>query len=39
MKGEVTEMMHEIILPDLGQTTSEGKVLKWRKQVGVDKTS
>ena len=34
MKGEVTEMMHEIILPDLGQTTSEGKVLKWRKQVG-----
>ena len=34
MKGEVTEMMHEIILPDLGQTTSEGKVLKWRKQLG-----
>jgi len=26
--------MHEIILPDLGQTTSEGKVLKWRKQLG-----
>ena len=26
--------MHEIILPDLGQTTSEGKVLRWRKQLG-----
>ena len=27
-------MVHEIILPDLGQTTSEGKVLKWRKKPG-----
>src|SRR5262245_56931773 len=27
-------MRHVILLPDLGQTTSEAKVLKWWKQPG-----
>jgi pyruvate dehydrogenase E2 component (dihydrolipoamide acetyltransferase) len=27
-------MKHIIILPDLGQTTSEAKILKWQKAVG-----
>jgi len=27
-------MKHEIIMPDLGQTTSEGKVAKWLKKPG-----
>jgi pyruvate dehydrogenase E2 component (dihydrolipoamide acetyltransferase) len=31
-------MMHEITMPDLGQTTSEGKILKWLKKPG-DKVS
>jgi pyruvate/2-oxoglutarate dehydrogenase complex dihydrolipoamide acyltransferase (E2) component len=27
-------MRHVILLPDLGQTTSEAKVLQWWKQPG-----
>ena len=27
-------MRHTIILPDLGQTTSEAKILKWHKKPG-----
>src|SRR4249920_1820292 len=27
-------MKHTIILPDLGQTTSEAKILKWHKKPG-----
>ena len=27
-------MRHLILLPDLGQTTNEAKVLQWRKKPG-----
>jgi pyruvate/2-oxoglutarate dehydrogenase complex dihydrolipoamide acyltransferase (E2) component len=27
-------MTHTIVMPDLGQTTTEGKILKWLKQPG-----
>src|SRR5208282_4511951 len=27
-------MMHTIVMPDLGQTTAEGKILKWLKNPG-----
>jgi pyruvate dehydrogenase E2 component (dihydrolipoamide acetyltransferase) len=37
-KGEAATMTHTIIMPDLGQTTSEGKILKWLKRPG-DKVS
>src|SRR3990170_2979229 len=37
-KGIIGNMTHTIIMPDLGQTTSEGKILKWLKKPG-DKVS
>jgi pyruvate/2-oxoglutarate dehydrogenase complex dihydrolipoamide acyltransferase (E2) component len=27
-------MIHTIIMPDLGQTTAEGKILRWLKDPG-----
>jgi len=37
-EGEKNRMVHTITMPDLGQTVSEGKILKWLKKPG-DKVS
>ena len=31
---EIQEMIHTIIMPDLGQTSAEGKILRWLKNPG-----
>jgi pyruvate dehydrogenase E2 component (dihydrolipoamide acetyltransferase) len=32
--GEMTFMVHNVIMPDLGQTVAEGKILRWLKRPG-----